>query len=230
LRYGKDGHYNKLKLAQKQGFRLITLFENEWRERRPQVESVLRSILHLSSRRFQARQCTVTPIPVEQARLFIGAHHLQPQAREIGYALGLFTDTELIGVITAGTHHRQGHDKVLVLQRLCFKSDVYVMGGAERLFKLLVEYARNKGFTSIRTWSDNRWFVGDVYQKLGFTLTDEIPPDYSYVVPPAKLVSKQSQAKKRSGCPPHLTEWAWAQQRGLLRIWDCGKKRWDYQL
>jgi hypothetical protein len=36
--------------------------------------------------------------------------------------------------------------------------------------------------------------------------------------------------KKHTNCPPDMTEKAWAILNGLGRIYDCGKKRWVYNI
>lgn len=56
--------------------------------------------------------------------------------------------------------------------------------------------------------------------------------DYCYVdmKNPKRRFSKQSQSKKRSQCPAHLTELQWANERSLSRIWDCGKTRWECEV
>ena len=53
------------------------------------------------------------------------------------------------------------------LTRYCVKYGYSVVGGAERLFKSFI-----KEFTpsSIITYSDNDYFTGEVYSKLGFQL------------------------------------------------------------
>ena len=42
--------------------------------------------------------------------------------------------------------------------------------------------------------------------------------------------SKQSQKKSSTGCPQGMIEREWCKQRDLYRIWDCGKKRWVFDL
>ena len=136
----------------------------------------------------------------------------------------LFED-ELVGVMTFGFHPRKS--SMLVLDRLCFKDDVSIAGGASRLFKFLL---KNTNTSEIVSWSENRWSQGDVYKQLGFSLDADLSPDYTYYDHKKRLVlSKQSQKKSLTKCPKGKTEHEWASERGLCRIWDCGKKRWKYK-
>ena len=108
----------------------------------------------------------------------------------------------------------------------CFYSRTYIA-----TYTIQNNQTDNK-IKEIISWSDNRWSVGSVYRKLGFVLAEELKPDYSYVdlKRPHRRISKQSQQKKKTGCPQGMTELEWANQRGLSRIWDCGKKRWLYNI
>jgi len=224
-------HAGKAETAAAEGIRLITIFEDEWLQRRAQVTNVLKAIFGLSSRRLGARQCRLHDLEVPVAKDFLEAHHLQGAAPHVRYAVGLSHDDELVGVMTLGPHHRQGHG-ALVLNRLGFAADTSVAGGASRLFKAACAWARAQGHQTIISWSDNRWFAGGAYPRLGFHLAEALPPDYTYVVrkAPRERLSKQSQKKDRVDCPLGLTEREWARQRGLARVWDCGHKRWEFTL
>jgi hypothetical protein len=66
---------------------------------------------------------------------------------------------------------------------------------------------------------------------MGFTLEEELPPDYSYTDGHNRF-SKQSCQKKhliKKGAVGN-TEKEMAKSIGYGRIWDCGKKRWSLLL
>ncbi len=221
----RNYHNDKRLKCEASGVRLITIFEDEWLNRQSQVKSFLKSILQKNTRKLYGRQCEVKSITKEVACEFIEQYHIQGKNYLCKHFSGLFYKDELVGVMTFGTHHRDT-DK-LVLDRLCFKEDVSVAGGSSRLFKHLLMTSQA---TSVISWSDNRWSQGNVYKSLGFTLDEELGPDYSYVDLKKcdKRISKQSQMKKNTGCPEDKTEHEFALEQGLARIYDCGKKRWLY--
>ncbi len=220
-------HYDKMKVANSVGTRLITIFGDEWTNRRLQVEGFLRSVLGANERRIAARQCVVTPISSETASDFIDRHHIQGSARaNVGF--GLFFKNELIGAMTLAPHHRINDPRIITLSRMCFAYNTTVQGGANKLLSAAVKWSAEHSIKQMFSWSDNRWSEGAVYEKMGFTLTYEHGPDYSYVHTsnPTKRLSKQSQRKRVTKCPKDMTELQWANARGLSRIWDCGKKTW----
>lgn len=228
----RNYHADKMLTASKDGYRLITIFEDEYLQRPAAVTHRLLSILKYYSSQVSARKCTLQPESDKTAKEYLEKHHIQGPPAQLRYALGLRYNGELVGMLTAGDHHRQGHANELILSRLCFGDNIRVIGGSKRLFRHLCQYARDHSYKQIKTWSDNRWTNGDVYAHLGMTLEADTKPDYFYVDThnPRCRLSKQSQRKKTTNCPNNTTEYDWALQRGLSRIWDCGHKSWVFPL
>lgn len=219
----RNYHYEKYKKCLKKGIRLITIFEDEWKYRRPQCENILKSILGIQDKTFYARNCDVKEVIDSN---FFEQYHIQGHGRLTIITFGLWENNELIGAMSLGRHHRKSKD--LVLDRLCFANGIRIVGGASKLFSVCKKWAKMHGYDKIITWSDNRWSAGNVYPQMGFALDANLPQDYSYVElsKPYKRISKQSQKKSTVKCPVGKTEKEFATERGLARIWDCGKKRW----
>jgi len=226
----KTYHFNKMKKANNDNIRLITIFEDEWKNRNKQVKNFLKSILNYYSNKIFARKCECKIITKEMANTFIEENHIQGSGKT-QLSIGLFYSNELVGVITGGQHHRDSDSSVLVLNRLAFKDGWQVTGGASKLFNFFKNEAFKNGYSKIISWSDNRWSEGNVYKKIGFTLEQELSPDYSYVFG-QKRIPKQSLQKKdliKLGAQG-LTELEMSKFLGYNRIWDCGKKRWIFNL
>lgn len=229
----KNYHANKQKMCNENGIRLLTIFEDEWLERQEQVKGYLRSVLNKNEIKLFARKTELKEVAKKEAKIFLESHHVQGSPT-FEVAFGLYFDSELMAVITGNPHHRQGHGTVFVLNRLAFKGNVSIAGGASKLLKRLLQYAKDKGFAKLLSWSDNRFSEGRVYEALGFTLEDEHGPDYSYVKGQTRI-SKQSCQKKsliKKGAKGTMdnTEQELAAALGLTRIWDCGKKAWSMDL
>ncbi len=223
-------HYEKYVKCKEAGVHLYTIFEDEWLLKNEQCKGILLSALGCYETRIQARKCKIEEVSKKDLVKFYNDNHIMGSNRLGMVFFALKFNNEIVGAMSLGRHHRGGNQ--IVLDRLCFKSGTQIIGGASRLFSMASNWARNNNYNSIISWSDNRWSSGKIYNTLGFTLDEEMPPDYSYVdtKKPNKRISKQSQQKKKTGCPPELTEKEWSAQRGLARIWDCGKKRWIFSL
>jgi len=224
----RSKHHDKYKKCKEQDIHLFHIFEHTWQEREKQIMGFIKSSLGANSRKIPARKCKITN--TEQRR-FMNDYHIQGYGIRTKQWFNLEYEGELVGSMTLSEHHRQGNENVAVLNRLCFKEDVTVQGGASKLFKQFKKWAEDNGYSKIVSWSDNSWAKGGVYEQLGFELVKEYGPDYFYYdVKNQKYVSKQSQQKKKTGCPDGMTEREWCIERGLYRIWDCGKKKWEIEL
>lgn len=221
-------HFDKYRQCLDKQVRLVTIFEDEWKLKNIQCKDFIRSLLHKFDSTVYARNCVVEEIDKESFCLFCDKHHIQGKCNSL-VRFGIFNNGELLGVMSLGRHHRSND---LVLNRLCFKFGVQVLGGASKLFSRCLKWCEGR-HEKIITWSDNRWSSGKIYEKLGFTLEKELPPDYSYVVArggSVKRLSKQSCKKSNKGCPVDKTEREWMAELGYARMWDCGKKRWVFNL
>lgn len=214
-------------------------FPHEWQGRSSQIISHIRSYDSKILRKIHARKCNVKQIDMKILRKFCDLYHIQG-TNKLGFiGWGIFEAEELIGVLSFGRHHRQNQvlteEKSVVLDRLCFKENVRIMGGASKLFSVAVKWAMEQHDVSkIISFSDNRWSLGGVYEKLNFKLDKELAPDYFYIEENNVLsyYSKQSQKKDNVNCPQNteITEKQWAKCRGLIQVYDAGKKRWSYKV
>lgn len=232
----KNYHYDKMKACEAQGIRLITLFSDEWEDRKEQVTGFLTSVLGQAKQRVFARKCVVKEVEGDVAKDFLDTYHIQGKAL-FKIAFGIYFEDELLGLVSGSGHHRQkGSDAPFVLNRLVFKKDTCVVGGTSKLLKHLINYARNEGYPKLISWSDSKFSQGAVYEKTGFTMVQELRSDYSYVVgATGKRQSKQSNKKKcllSKGAIGSMvnTENELAKTLNLNRIWDCGKKRFSIDL
>lgn len=228
----KNYHLNKMISVENKGKQLITIFEHEWLERNDVVKSILKTKLGKNGCVIFARKCQIVEIlDLKQVRTFLNEHHLQKSPNKIVLAVGIFDGKDLLGIMSFGPHHRQKsiYNRNIVLNRLVFRKETTVVGGASRMFKFAKDILRHQNYQNIISWSDNRWSNGDVYGKMGFVMSKIIPRDYMYCKG-QKMRSKQSMTKKIMGCPKEITERDFAATLGWFRVWDCGKKSWIYSL
>ncbi len=215
---GRSYHISKYQQCREAGVQLITIFEDEWLRRRDQVRSFLSARLGRFEQRFGARECIVTP---NADTSVLTKWHIQGTPQRIEASFALVKDGVPVGLVTFAQHHR--NKDVLTLNRLAFRPGTQVVGGASKL----VRHALASLDQPIVTWSDNRWSTGELYRNIGFVADADLGPDYSYTDGTSRR-SKQSCKKSLIGCPSSVTEREFMAERGWFRIWDCGKRRWQW--
>lgn len=222
----KNKHLNKLKLCEEKDVRLITIFEDEWINRKTMVKNFLRSVIGKNKTIF-ARKCVFSEVDNNIAKEFINNYHIQELKRVPKYSFGLFSNNQLVSVMTFDRHHRNNNANELVLNRFCTIQNYTVVGGGSKLLKNAIDILPKENIIS---WSDKRYSQGDFYRENGFEFVNNLLPDYSYVNNkiPFQRFSKQSMKKSNIDCPHNITEKDFLQSQNIYRIWDCGKVKWEF--
>ena len=165
----KDYHREKYLACQAEGVQLFTIWEDEWEDKRPIVEAMLKSKLGVQDKATVfARQCAVTQLPSRESRGFLNAHHIQGGCNGSVH-LGLKYDGQLVAVMVI-----KKTKNVAYLER--YATSCHVVGGMGKLLKPALEWCRGHGVVRIVTFSDNQVSDGHTYAALGFTLEGELPP------------------------------------------------------
>lgn len=222
-------HLDKLERCNKEGYRLITIFEDEWLYKKDIVKNMLLNILDKSdSKSVYARNCKIKEINSAAKNKFLDKFHIQGEDRAT-IKLGAFYKDNLIAVMTfnhgsiAKCNVSDGYE----LSRFCTDYNYKIPGIAS---KLLTYFKRNYNPISIFSYADRRWSEGDLYYKIGFDFTHYSEPNYWYIVGDNRkhrFNFRKSQLKDFSNYDPSLSEWKIMKKEGFDRIWDCGNIRFD---
>ena len=226
----KDKYYHQSKTVacEKVGIRLIHIFESEWINNNQQIRQFLFSQISDKKRRVYARKCSICEIESSVANEFIQEYHMQGKVNS-SINIGLYYDTELIGVMTFGKP-RYSIEYEYELLRLCFKSDTIVVGGAEKMFK---HFITRYGCNSIISYCDITKFNGDVYSRLGFKLVGITEPNYFWVNSKYEVYSRY-QTQKHKLIADGFGELGDTEEeimvnRGYNRVYTSGNKKFIYR-
>jgi len=220
-RIDKNYHLDKLNYCNRSGYRLITIFEDEWFYKNEIVKNRLKHIFGLEKEKVYARRCEVKEIDVLIAKNFINQYHVQGY-RSSTICLGAYENDILVAVIT----FTKRKEKVFELSRFCTSKSVVGIAG-----KLLKHFKHNYEWESIVTFADRRWSDGNLYEKIGMKVDGTLEPDYSYFKNNRlrfhKFDFRHEQMKnKLENYDPLLSERTNMRNNGWLRIYDCGKIRY----
>lgn len=221
-------HYNKWNECQKQDIRLITIFEDEWIHQKKVCLSHIKNALGNSVKGTYGRKLIVKEIEVQDSKPFLNIHHPQGFVACKTY-IGAFDNDELVGVMGFGSPTRQ-QSSGIELKR--FSSDGKTYPGMAG--KLFAYFVRNYNPTRIISFSDNRWFTGNMYERLGFYKEEVLPPDYTYFLGTNRYHKsgfRKDAIKKKFPelYDSSLTEREMMEQTSYGRIYDCGKIRWIWE-
>jgi hypothetical protein len=219
-------HINKTKDCEEKGIRLIHIFEDEWLEKKEIVESRLKNLLGLNSRRVGARKTIIKEITPKDKNLFLDTYHIQGKDNS-NVKLGAFHEDELIGVMTFAKPRvfmgKKAVEGTWELTRFATVADTYTPGLASKMLKY---FERGWSPKVIESFADRRWSRGNLYKQLGFDLVSETQPNYFYFKDNKKRYHRykfrKSELKGFENYSPDKTEKQIMDEAGWFRIYDCG--------
>ena len=221
-------HQEKTLEAAKNGVQLIHIFEYEWNN-----ELTKDKIIKLIDRKLNkdnlsviyARNCIVKEIDAQKANMFIDEYHLQGKTNA-KINIGIYKEKDLLGVMTLD-RPRFNSEYEYELIRLAWKSDIVVVGGANKMFKYFINKYNP---ISIITYCDISKFTGNIYTKLGFKVDKITDPNYKWIGIDTNEVKSRYQTTKQKLLSDGLgkygeTESDIMQNLGFLKVYDSGNLR-----
>lgn len=222
-------HKDKQVACEKQGVRLIHIFEYEWNndETREKIVNLLKYSL-LPSERVYARKCEVKEIDSELSKEFLDKYHIQGSAGD-SIRYGLFYKDKLLSVMTFGKP-RFSDEAEYELIRYANVPGIIVVGGASKLFQQFI-----KDYTpySVVQYSDIQKFSGNLYEKLGMQYVGMTDPSYVWF----KGCGKNTDVLQRYQCQKQKlldkglqkygdTEDDIMHNLGYKKIYNCGNRKY----
>lgn len=218
----RNYHLNKTLACEKQGIRLVHIFENEWLTKQDIVKSKLKNLLGIYDKTVYARKCEIKEVGIKPSKEFQEENHIKGAVNS-KVNLGLYFEDELVSLMAFGKFHfDKKHEWELL--RFCNKLGYNVQGGASKLLKHFEMTYKPKTLVS---YADRRWSQGKMYEKLGFTFIYASQPNYWYWKDAHQLEScnkykKHKLKKLLEHFDENKTEVENMKCNGYHRIYDCG--------
>lgn len=164
-------------------------------------------------------------IDAKTANCFLEANHIQGSFQS-KYRYGLYYNDELVSVMTFGKSRFS--DNEFELLRFCNKLYTNVIGGASKLFKYFLK--DHPEITSIVSYADRCWSIGNLYEKLGFSRQSVSEPSYYYIVDGIRQNRMNFQKHKlvAEGFNQNKTEHDIMLERKIFRVYDCGTLKYVF--
>lgn len=229
---GKENYHRmKTDLCKEKGIQLIHLWEDDLLDSYDVCLNLvkskcrLRGWTDLNATKVYARKCIIKQVSTEEARGFYQNNHIQGWGH--GIPIGLFHEGTLVALMSMRRSCDNTQDKgSWELNR--FATSCCVVGGFEKLLHYFISEYK---IIRIISYADLAVSDGNLYEKHGFTLVDEVPVDYKYVYR-RKRYHKFNFRKQRFKEDPDLeyqeglSEVELSRLNGINRIYDCGKLKY----
>jgi hypothetical protein len=216
-------HLNKTISCKNYGIDLIHIWEDDWKNRKTILKSIILNRINKTPIKIYARKCKIVQLNNIETSKFLNENHIQGYCR-YNKSFGLLFENELVSVMTFGYRSINGK-KEYELIRYCNKININVLGSASKLFK---HFISNFDVDRITTFADISIFNGSVYNKLNFKFIHRTPPNYWWVVEGLRKHRFNYNKKKliNMGHDPLKTEVEIMHSIKNYRIWGCGQEKW----
>lgn len=227
----KTYHKNKFDECESNGIELFTIFSDTWETKKEIWKAKIKNKLGLSEKIY-ARNTEVVSLNISETKDILNKNHIQGFCTSM-IAYGLTYNDELVAVMTFskcrnGIGKFRGNDSYELVRFVSSKS---VIGGASKLLK---KFIKTHNPSIIVSYSDNQYSIGNLYNKLGFTLESNSNIGYKYYDTKSKKMYHRYNFTKhklvKMGFSSTKTEKEIMDELGYLRIWDCGSKTWIMKL
>lgn len=229
-------HRDKFLLAKEKGIHLISIFDVDWEKSSEKIKMYLSSILS-PQKRLMARKCKVEKVEEKLACEFVDKYHIQgsnSSAMKINY--GLYYEDELYAVMSFGKLRlSKTQTGQFELHRYCVKDGYTIVGGANKLLRAFEnDYKPNY----ILSYSDNDYFMGGIYERLGFINTGQCRPRYYWFLDGLEIRREKCMLKHLRQLYPELLQEAYEVEApnkedyvmmklGACKVYRSGNTRWE---
>ena len=176
----KNYHFNKSKMCEEKGIRLIHIYEPEWYNSEDKIKSLLRIALGKVKTKIYARNCEIRQITNKEAKPFNEKGHLQGH-KQADVTYGLFYKNELVQLMSFSKNKYNRNlksDTEWSIERGCPGSNNIVIGGVEKLFK---HFIKDYNPSKIFSYCDFNKFDGNSYLAIGMKFDGYTGPDKYWV-------------------------------------------------
>lgn len=195
-------HQKKYTLCSQIGIHLISIFDVDWLYNSNKIKEYLTDLLK-NKEIIYARKCVIKKITKTESNDFYLKYHLLGTTVVQDVSYGLFYNDELVSCMSFQLgRYKEENKPVWCLSRFVTKSGITIIGGASKLLKY---FEREYKPSFLVSFSDNDYFNGDVYDKLGFECKGcTTYPRYFWYLDGYSYKREQCQLKKLSKKYPDL--------------------------
>jgi len=154
----KQRHYHERKRMRclDNEISLFNIFEDEWRDKRNIIESMIMHRLGVSKHIIDAQKCDIIESKTNDAKKFFTDNHIDGNAR-FSHVICLTLNDEIIAAMSLRKPLHKKWNDALEITKFCTKINTHVPGALSILTKCAISYAKSCKFRRLMTCIDTRF-------------------------------------------------------------------------
>lgn len=211
-------HQQKVTACSSMGVRLLSVYEDEWRDKRQLIEAMIKHRLNLVTNKRYARKLSITQLSNKQAEHFFNSNHLEGHVRASAIYALVDDDNEVCAAMSLRTPFHRQYNDVYEVARSCIAADCVVVGWIGKLTSACLKHAKISGKRGLMTYVDNRVGLGSGYKEAGWKLTkSDTGPRFWWT----DFVNRYNRFKVKANNANGVTQVQAAEAAGVVPIWGC---------
>ena len=210
----KGYHDRKTNSIREAGGNLLHVFEDEWKNKREIVESMICSRLSVLPHRVGARSCTLVELDPKSRREFFDSSHIDGDTRAL-ISWGLVYNEKIVSAVSLRKPQHKKWKNYLEVARFATAPGFSVPGGLGKLVVQSSKFARDAQFQGLLTYVDLRHGFGKSYQAVGFEKIGTTSPRFWWTDYSRRFNRFSIRASSKDG----ITEKEAASKSGVERLW-----------
>jgi hypothetical protein len=212
----KEYHSDKTEKCNEKNIQLIHIFEDEWRDKKEIVKSLLRNKLGVGNNRIYARKCEVKQVSTKDRKIFFNENHIDGDTRS-KIAFGLYYDDQLVSCLSLRKPFHKKWKDYYEVSRSATAKNITVIGGLSKLSKTASRYAHLSDKKGLLSYVDTHYGNGNGYKKSGYTHHSTTGNMFWWT----DNVRRYNRFKIRADSKNSLSESEVAKKENMIRIYGC---------
>lgn len=217
----KGYHSEKTRLCREKGISLLHVWEDEWRDKRPIVESMIKHRLGLAAESVGARKCELVEIDARSRKAFFERSHIDGDVAA-KRAWGLFHEGELVAALSVRRPFHRKWSNRLEVARFAVALGWSVPGALSRLSKAALRFCEQSGAVGLLSYLDERLSTGAGWKPSGWRLDSISGPTFWWTDNKRRINRFRVRANTAKG----MTQKQAAATAGVKKIWGCNQQAW----
>lgn len=210
-----NGALKKQQASDKAGVNLLRIFEDEWRDKRQIVESM---IIHRlgKSRKIHGRKCKVIELNHSARKKFFDETHIDGDVLATK-AWGLMYCDSIVAAISVRTPLMTTSKKQFEIARFSLALETSVTGALSKLTKVAFDWCKSKQRESLVTYVDKRIGNGLGYIAAGYRQIDATQPRFWWT----DFHDRFDRLKYKADASRNMSQEQVASEANVVRIFGC---------
>lgn len=220
-------HQIKHDLCEAAGIQLLSIYEDEWRDKKDIVKSMIIHKLGMSNR-VHTRKLKVKKLSQKESKAFFEQNHLEGYTPSF-LSFGLVDSNNQIyfAVALRKPFHKKKYTNCLEISRTCTLLNKVVPGALSKLINYTKKYitSNNKNIKKLITYCDSRIGFGKSYELSGWKLIENSSSSLRFWW--TDFLHRYNRFKYRADKENNLSESQVAVLAGVVKIYGCSNKLYE---